>query len=430
MTALRFAIISSCSETWGGSEELWFEAACALRDRGHRVEVFKAHVDADHPRIRELKARGCGVHDLNRWGPAVLWYAASSPLVAPFAVRLQMLSAGPRLMFPRRPDLAIVSQGGNFDGANLARLCRRLKIPYVLVSQKASPLYWPPDVSRSYIRAVHEDALRTVFVSRHNLELTRNQLNADLPRAAVVDNPVLLGRDGPLPWPADDGGPIRLACIGRLYVMEKGHDILIDVLARPRWRERPITVDIYGSGLHRQSIAEMAARRGLHNVTVHDFEADIESVMRDHHGIVLPSRTEGMPLVVHEAMACGRIAIVTDAGGTAELVEDGVNGFVATDPGPNAFDEALERAWRSHSDWPQIAARAAERLAKLVAGRPESPLADIALNPSAAVERAQHELPDLVGRDPERGHEQERVGTEDHEVGGPPPTQLGQQRER
>jgi glycosyltransferase involved in cell wall biosynthesis len=155
--------------------------------------------------------------------------------------------------------------------------------------------------------------------------------------------------------------------------------MLLEVLARQRWRDRPLHVDIYGGGLHRQSIAEMAARLGLDNVTVHGFAADVESVLREHHGIVLASRTEGMPLVVHEAMACGRVPIVTDAGGTAELVEDGVNGFVASDPGPNALDDALERAWQSRAEWPQIAGRAAERLASLVAARPASPLADIAL---------------------------------------------------
>ena len=59
--SLRFAILSSCVDSWGGSEELWWQAACTLRQRGHEVDVFKTKMLADHPRIRELRALGCSV---------------------------------------------------------------------------------------------------------------------------------------------------------------------------------------------------------------------------------------------------------------------------------------------------------------------------------------------------------------------------------
>lgn len=228
------AFMSSCAELWGGSEELWFEAACALREAGHRVDVYKTRVDRAHPRIAELLDRGCSVTDLSRPGPQWFWHAAHSPLAARFAVPIQLALAAPRLLVPRSPEVVVVCQGGNHDGANFGRLCQKLGLPYVLVSQKASPLHWPPDPSRAYIRSVHEQALRTVFVSDHNVRLTQLQLDADLPRAAVVHNPVLAGAGGALPWPADDG-VVRFACIGRMWLLEKGQDLLFEVLAQPKW---------------------------------------------------------------------------------------------------------------------------------------------------------------------------------------------------
>ena len=55
-------------------------------------------------------------------------------------------------------------------------------------------------------------------------------------------------------------------------------------------------------------------------------------IWAEHHALVLPSRFEGMPLVVVEAMLCGRPCIVTDVGGNAELIRDGINGFLAKAP--------------------------------------------------------------------------------------------------
>jgi glycosyltransferase involved in cell wall biosynthesis len=373
----RFAFISSCSESWGGSEELWFEAACALRDDGHHVDVYKTRVDRRHARIRELTRRGCSVADLSRPGPDAFWHAANSPLAARIARPFHLAHAGPRLARPR-PDLAIVSQGGNYDGTTFARLCQTLRLPYLLVSQKASPLYWPPDAARDTARAAHERARRSVFVSRHNVRLTRLQLDTDLPNAVVVHNPVLAGGDGPLPWP-DHGDGVRLACVGRMWVMEKGQDLLFDVLDSPRWRARDLTVDVYGQGLNLDGVGRLARRLGLANVAVHGHADDIEAVWREHHGLILTSRTEGLPLVIHEAMACGRVPIVTDAGGSAELVEDGVCGFVAEAPGVAAIDAALERAWAARADWPRIGREAARRLDVVRRERGRSPLADLAL---------------------------------------------------
>jgi glycosyltransferase involved in cell wall biosynthesis len=374
----RFAILSSCAELWGGSEELWFETACALREAGHRVDVLKTRVDPHHRRIRELKARGSSVADLSRPGPDFFWHAAHSPLAARFAVPLQLALAGPRLARPPRPDLAIVTQGGNFDGVNFGRLCEKLGIPYLLVSQKASPLHWPPDSARGYIRKVHEHARRTVFVSHHNARLTRLQMDTDLPNAIVLHNPILAGRNGPLPWPAE-GSPVRLACIGRLWTMEKGQDLLFDVLDSPVWRARDIAVHVYGQGLNSQGLESLARRLGLGNVTFHGQVDDIKAIWREHHGLILTSRTEGMPLVLYEAMACGRVPIVTDVGGSAEIVDDGVTGFVAESAGPGAIAAALERAWERRGDWAEIGRAASSRIDGLRRERGRAPLADLAL---------------------------------------------------
>jgi glycosyltransferase involved in cell wall biosynthesis len=50
-------------------------------------------------------------------------------------------------------------------------------------------------------------------------------------------------------------------------------------------------------------------------------------------------------------MLCGRIGIVTNVSGNAEVIEDNVNGFIAEAPRAVYLDNALERAWAKRADW-------------------------------------------------------------------------------
>ena len=59
---------------------------------------------------------------------------------------------------------------------------------------------------------------------------------------------------------------------------------------------------------------------------------------------MLPSRFEGMPNALLEAMAAGLAVVVTDASpGPLEVVKDGVNGLVVPSEDPKALAKAMER---------------------------------------------------------------------------------------
>jgi glycosyltransferase involved in cell wall biosynthesis len=91
----------------------------------------------------------------------------------------------------------------------------------------------------------------------------------------------------------------------------------------------------------------MVTAMRLDSVHFAGFVNDLTYLWSEHHALILPSRFEGMPVALVEAMLCARSSILTDVAGHSELVRDGVNGFLAKAPTVDLLDEAMGRAWES-----------------------------------------------------------------------------------
>ena len=72
---------------------------------------------------------------------------------------------------------------------------------------------------------------------------------------------------------------------------------------------------------------------------------------------------------------CGRPALATDVAGHAEIIRDGVDGFIAEAATVRHLDEALEQAWQRRNEWQPMGLRAREHLLNLL---PTDPVADFA----------------------------------------------------
>lgn len=368
----RFAFVSSCPEKWGGSEELWCGAAVHLARENHKVCAFKTNVDYQHTRIQLLESSGCSVSDLvkmrfpvpvrlvNRFLPYPFYYTEHKSRSIMLARQLKIF----------QPDLIVISQGENFDGIWYAEMCRTRGFPYALISQKVVEHQWPLDALRPVMQEVYKSAVKAFFVSNHNQKITENQIGFTLENAEVVHNPYLTKVAKPIAWSNGDG--LNLACVARLWIMDKGQDILIRVLAKEKWKQRNIRVSFYGEGLNREGLIDLAKALGVNNVCFQGQSGDVISIWKENHALVLPSRSEGLPLVLVEAMMCGRPAIVTNVGGIPEVLEDEQTGFIASAATEDAFDEALERAWERRHDWEEMGLRAARRIRELI---PEDPAA-------------------------------------------------------
>lgn len=366
----RRFIFASSNASWGGSEELWSATAADLADKGHEVIAITVKAFDDEPRIRRLKAAGGKVLTLQQLLP--INDQGKLRMLAP---RLHPMVLRLRLMSLPKPDLVVLSQGTNFGSRQFANTCRRLGLPYVLVTQKAQDEVIAPDKLLEDLRRAYAHARWSYFVSQHNLRLTEEQIGRSLPAASVVRNPFLTSWTAPLSWPEGEG-EIRLACVGRLYPFDKGQDILLRVLAQPKWKARPLSVTFFGDGPHRQVLEGMAEHLGLTSVRFAGFVNDVEAIWQNHHGLVLPSRGEGLPLVLVEAMLRGRVPIVTNVAGNGEVVTDNVTGFIASSPTTAAMDEAMERAWARRDEWRTVGEAGAASIRALVPQDPAGVFAE------------------------------------------------------
>ena len=118
-----------------------------------------------------------------------------------------------------------------------------------------------------------------------------------------------------------DAGTRLILNIGRL-VPEKAQSVLIDAYHRME-RKQPTTLLIAGDGPERPPLQAQIARLQLgQSVRLLGTRNDIPALLNAADLFVLSSRVEGMPLVVGEALACGRPVVSTAASGVAELLGD------------------------------------------------------------------------------------------------------------
>lgn len=383
----RLAIVTCCQDDWGGSEELWSRSLTYLNKSDIQdITLFKNKVNLNHPEFKKLQHENITFQELNPNLKGLGRVLSKSRFLARrFGARLGLMEYYwdktalrlYKLLKTKRPHLVVISQGINFDGLVYAYQCLKLNIPYIIVAHKAVSFYWPNHEERHYMKRTLLEAKQCFFVSKHNQNLTEEQFGMRLKNGSIILNPVKT-QVKPLPYPHTVDG-LKLACVGRLFVIDKGQDILLRILAQDKWRERNISVTFFGSGPDKEGLKEMAALLNVNSVIFSEFTSDIHEIWSTHHALILPSRSEGLPLTVIEAMSLGRVVIATNAGGTNEIVENGVTGFIG-DASEKDFDEAMEAAWRNRNDWESMGRSAASHIDSTIPQHPETEFAHFIMN--------------------------------------------------
>jgi glycosyltransferase involved in cell wall biosynthesis len=139
------------------------------------------------------------------------------------------------------------------------------------------------------------------------------------------------------------GGPA--VYVGRLSP-EKDVPSLLRAIAFVVAQAPAFRLQIAGDGPCRAELISLARSLGVaENVEFLGEIKDIPTLLRQASLLVLPSLTEGMPLTILEAMACGLPVIATRVGGIPEAVADGATGLLVS---PGELQHLADALLRIH----------------------------------------------------------------------------------
>jgi len=122
----------------------------------------------------------------------------------------------------------------------------------------------------------------------------------------------------------------RFVCVGRLSE-EKGQMLLLEAVARTAAKDIPIELVLVGDGPLRGELERLIEKRRLGTqvrITGWISNKDVREEIVGARALVLPSFSEGLPVVIMEAMALRRPVLTTYIAGIPELVLSGENGWL------------------------------------------------------------------------------------------------------
>lgn len=262
------------------------------------------------------------------------------------------------------PDVVVAGGGGIWSSpANIAALAFRRRRNWAVVPWWGSFSREKPTLPRRLAEPWVRTFMRSsdawlVYGSRHARDVIA--LGAD-PARTVIAPITALAPEPPIePHAPAAGEEPRYLFVGRL-IERKGVDVLLNAFRRLDTGE----LWIVGDGPLREMIESEALTDPRIRLLGHRDGPALAEVYRQAHALVVPSLYEPWGLVVHEGLAYGLPAIVTDEVGAGDnLIDPGVNGYVVQTGSSEALADAMRSlaAWTPER-WERAAGRSSETLA-------------------------------------------------------------------
>ena len=231
----------------------------------------------------------------------------------------------------RPPDVFHVHVGTGREDFDGARAARSAGVGAVLQTQH---LPWLMGSHKHRVPLLHAlDPVDHVITVSEGQRRTYEQAGVPPETMTTVPNGIRPRGPGPGREAArralglDPGQPVVLT-VGRLTVM-KGHRHLLDAVPELVRRFPDVAVVVIGQGhLHGALTEQAAALEVADSVHLVGHRPDARDLLDAADVFVLPSRTEGMPLALLEAMDAGLPVVATRIIGSEEVVVDGETGLL------------------------------------------------------------------------------------------------------
>jgi len=319
----------------GGGGRACADICKALAARGHSLKVITSLV----PGLKKQEQID-GYEVIRIFTGRRSRFRASFPAMAAFIAAAFVPAR--RLIRTWEPDI-LHAHFAVPTGVLANALHRATGIPYVLTAHLGDVPGGVPQKTDRWFRMIYpltppiwEHAAAIAAVSAFTRDLARAHYAVPI---EVIPNGVERPLDGGVDLAVHD--PVQLIFAGR-FQPQKNLLFLIDALAE--WQDLDWRCTLVGDGPLREDIKAQIARHGMESrfslpgwVT----PEEVWSLLGGSDVLVMPSLSEGLPVVGVQALAQGLAFFVNAAGGFVDLVEDGVNGRICPIEEPACYVNAL-----------------------------------------------------------------------------------------
>ena len=332
----------------GGLERVVESLAVGLHQRGHDVSVATLLLgrSADHPFVQAFQGTGVQLHLLpmgrrdylrERRELRALFASLRPDVVHTHGYRIDLLDRGiaARLGIPTVTTVHGASMAGGMKGAFFEWLQRMNYRRFDAVVAVSRQLY-----ERTLADGVRGSRLHLVP-------------NAWQPRREPLERGAARRALG-----LDDTTDV-VGWVGQ-FIPVKGADLFLEALARIP-EPRPLGV-LIGYGFEAERLRRMASERGLDaRVRFCSDVRDASRYFRAFDTYVLSSRSEGLPIVILEAMSAGVPIVATTVGGVTDALGEDAAWLVPPED-PAALASAIAASLRDRAGALERARRASQKL--------------------------------------------------------------------
>jgi len=165
-----------------------------------------------------------------------------------------------------------------------------------------------------------------------------------------------------------EDGELVIGSIGR-FCKTKGFDVLLCAFSKLLANGSKVRCVLVGNGEEEHFLNALLRDLGIENqVCIRGYCSWPEKILRGIDIFVLPSREEGFPMVLLEAMTTGLPVIASDVGGVREIVQHNITGILVKPDDTESLLAALQRLVSAPSLRTHLGA-AAQRLSKQYSNR-------------------------------------------------------------
>lgn len=347
-----FFISLMAGTPWGGSEEIWYKTALLAQQCGWKVGCA----------VYQWKEKEPAMQALIDGGAEIFYFPNKGRAKRNILERIQNKISKQRIkkVIPRLPvndyDIVVVNMGA-FENTTPAwrDFYKNLK-RYIVLYHNYKEHEVLSGVKKEAVQNWANNAVLNLFDASRIMEVLDKNSGIKIPNGDVLLNPLSF----PVPstaasYPPLQNGNYRFIMLAALELWRKAQDNLVKALSSEKWKGRNWTLHLYGDGKDRQKLNELIHANGMSDkIFLEGHTGDVRSALEHAHLLFQITHIDAMPLVVVEAMAMARAAVVSKIGDMPRWVNEEENGWISKDASVEQIEATLEKAWQQKEQWKQM----------------------------------------------------------------------------